>query len=201
MTTKRCTKCGEVKALNAFSLRSTESQKRRASCKRCACAATRKRLELKNPGVKKLAPRGSHAAVAGLKRCNTCAEVKSTDNFYRDKGKKDGFCCSCKACSKARSSAWRKANPGRSTQHVIAFRARQPDLKQYNNFRAALYRTRHRETWLRYERERQRRQIKELGTSYVKSRIDLPADQIPPELIAAKRAFIKLSRKIKEKTR
>lgn len=35
------------------------------------------------------------------KRCGKCGIAKPTTDFYRDRGKKDGFCAHCKPCRKA----------------------------------------------------------------------------------------------------
>lgn len=34
------------------------------------------------------------------KTCNKCGEVKSLDEFHKDKKRKDGYCHSCKICIK-----------------------------------------------------------------------------------------------------
>ena len=52
-----------------------------------------------------------------MKKCSKCAEVKSFEEFYRNKAYKDGFKCYCKSCEKAyeeankdKRRAYREAN-------------------------------------------------------------------------------------------
>lgn len=46
--------------------------------------------------------------------CKTCGEEKPTDEFYRDKNRRDGLRAECKACVKLRRREWGRANPERA---------------------------------------------------------------------------------------
>lgn len=43
------------------------------------------------------------------KTCNKCGEVKSLDEFYKNKSIKDGYNCSCRECSKIYRKKYRQS--------------------------------------------------------------------------------------------
>lgn len=45
-----------------------------------------------------------------LKKCSTCSEVKTVDNFHKDSRAKDGLSYRCKSCQTIRASEYRKQN-------------------------------------------------------------------------------------------
>jgi Recombination endonuclease VII len=44
------------------------------------------------------------------KKCGTCNETKSIDNFYRDAGMSDGYRTNCKPCKNKTAIKWREEN-------------------------------------------------------------------------------------------
>ena len=98
--TKRCTKCGEVKPLDAFHVRTASKDGRTSACKECELApyraqsvAWQQRAEL---------------TARGMKRCAKCGEAKPFEEFPRDARKKDGRRSRCKACR----AEYRRQHPG-----------------------------------------------------------------------------------------
>ena len=61
------------------------------------------------------------------KRCSKCGEVKPLNEYYKEKGCRDGHRPDCKACFSARARAWYRDN----REHVIArvkqWRSENPD--------------------------------------------------------------------------
>ena len=51
------------------------------------------------------------------KRCRDCKALRSVYDFYRNKMSKDGRQSYCKECSKARTAAYRKANPAKIREY------------------------------------------------------------------------------------
>ncbi len=45
-----------------------------------------------------------------MKKCSKCGEVKPLDMFHRDKRKRSGRCCACRACQKTYSASFYLAN-------------------------------------------------------------------------------------------
>jgi hypothetical protein len=48
-----------------------------------------------------------------LKRCTQCGELKSHNDFHRNRNKHDGLQVHCKQCNRAKGQAWRAAHPER----------------------------------------------------------------------------------------
>lgn len=46
-----------------------------------------------------------------VKRCCRCKETKNIDDFYNNRGTRDGKTADCRVCSYERSKAWKEANP------------------------------------------------------------------------------------------
>ena len=65
-----------------------------------------------------------------VKRCPSCGETKSIDEFYRASRPKDGHCVYCKTCSNARHDAWRLANRERLAAYQRAYDARRKAAKE-----------------------------------------------------------------------
>jgi hypothetical protein len=53
---------------------------------------------------------------AAVKTCTKCREMKRADEFYRDKGHRDGLTSACKPCMKAQATTWQKTNRERSRE-------------------------------------------------------------------------------------
>lgn len=101
---KHCSKCREVKALDAFHRAKNQPLGRHPQCKDC-------RSEL---GKAERAVRGTRQAERmalfseGLQQCSTCAEVKALDAFYRSSRSKTGRKSECIPCYKAKGSEYRE---------------------------------------------------------------------------------------------
>lgn len=85
---------------------------------------------------------------ASSKTCTKCGETKSTTEFYKGKGTKDGLRPECKPCKRAlarkhhadnpekhreRSRKWREANPEKTTERVRTWREANPDKYHAQN--------------------------------------------------------------------
>lgn len=76
----------------------------------------------------------------GKRFCPCCKEIKTLDNFTKNKARKDGFKVYCKACQKAKreetreyniakSREWREANPERFAEKRDAWMQTHPQSK------------------------------------------------------------------------
>jgi hypothetical protein len=61
-----------------------------------------------------------------MKKCSKCDTVKPLNEFPRDKRNKDGLYTYCKMCSRAKSLAWKQANPERSREGQRQSRQKNP---------------------------------------------------------------------------
>lgn len=91
------------------------------------------------------------------KNCSKCKQYKNIDNFHQDNSRRDGYCHKCKECVrqyyvehneglKARSAAWKKANPGKYKAYLKAW-------NQENKGRCFAYSKRYRENNLDKRRQ------------------------------------------------
>lgn len=113
---KRCIRCGETKALDAFYLdnRYLDSPPR-AACKVCI-------------NQRQHTPRKPRAAVP--KACSTCGILRPPHEFVRDKRRTDGLRSNCRGCfytqaKYQRDLAYRQANPSK----VREFNTRQREAR------------------------------------------------------------------------
>ena len=65
-----------------------------------------------------------------IKRCPKCKEYKLRAEFYKDKSRKDGLKCHCKACRLSDLRRWTKENRGRCSAY----------MKEYFNKKRKFYR-------------------------------------------------------------
>lgn len=85
-----------------------------------------------------------------MKRCKKCGETKPLDDFYREKGCRDGHRPECKACNLAAKKAWyqrnrehaiakakrwQQENPERHNATQRAYRAANPDRLREGHLR------------------------------------------------------------------
>lgn len=75
-----------------------------------------------------------------MKRCKKCGLWKPLDDFYREKGCKDGHRPECKQCNLAARKAWYQKNRQREIQRVRAWQLENPERhrekqRQYNHER------------------------------------------------------------------
>lgn len=77
-----------------------------------------------------------------LKHCSNCQEwlPANTDTFYAHKRHRDGLDNCCRECRKAKSKAWREANPGRLSEYLRQYRPANAEQIQAN---VRAYRTEH----------------------------------------------------------
>lgn len=57
-----------------------------------------------------------------MKQCSRCKEVKSLDEFYRDKATKDNRRCRCKVCDKEMVKEWQSSNTDKLAEQATAYR-------------------------------------------------------------------------------
>jgi Recombination endonuclease VII len=62
-----------------------------------------------------------------VKQCNKCGAIKSLDEFYAEKGGRDGRRPECKACTSARRKQWYRANKEREIARVTAWQRANPE--------------------------------------------------------------------------
>lgn len=60
-----------------------------------------------------------------VKACQGCGEVKTTDEFYRNKFNDDGLDKYCKGCRLGYNAEWTKKNPQRRYIHQWRYRNQQ----------------------------------------------------------------------------
>ena len=71
--------------------------------------------------------------MSSTKRCTKCGEVKSLDEFNRDRGKPLGRCSYCRACHRESVRAWREANRDRKREYQRAwYEANRDRQREYN---------------------------------------------------------------------
>ena len=62
-----------------------------------------------------------------VKTCTKCNEEKPLECFSKNKRAKDGKLSACKACDRAKSTAWAKANPEKAIAKLRAWREANPE--------------------------------------------------------------------------
>lgn len=94
---KQCSKCREVKPLEAFHKAKGRPQDRHPQCKECRSQLGKvERLKQNTTRAER-----EELLKRGLLRCVTCEEVKSLDGFYRSSRSKSGRKGQCVECYKA----------------------------------------------------------------------------------------------------
>lgn len=99
---KKCSKCGQQKTADQFYVAKKSFDGLQSHCKQCRKTPAILRAEQERASWPK-----------GHKRCWQCKEIKSLENFPRNKNSADGFHAYCKICSSKRACDWAKANPER----------------------------------------------------------------------------------------
>ena len=61
------------------------------------------------------------------KRCSTCKTVKATDEFYRNRGTKDGLDNVCKSCRREHNKKFRQKHPDYDKHYKRRMRAAKKD--------------------------------------------------------------------------
>ena len=99
---KTCHKCGQIKSVDEFPIRTDSPDGYRNECK--ICKSEYLKNYHKNPPTKEIVPEG-------MKRCPGCERIKSIGEFGKKRSRKDGLQCYCKACKKAADDKWKANNP------------------------------------------------------------------------------------------
>lgn len=133
---KRCSKCGEEKALEDFNRDKRRHDGRGSHCSSCHNAAARAR-----------AGKAEHLpSDIGDRRCSTCGETKPLADFPRRKDAPVGFRSACKLCwreaCRLSSQRWTEAHPERALQRARDWRERNAEQERE---RCARYDEAHRE--------------------------------------------------------
>ena len=115
--------------------------------------------------------------------CYKCKEIKSLDEFYKRKAKKNGHCGRCKKCDNILKNAWAKRNPEKRRAYERKRTPRMEKKKINDRIRNSKYR-------------------EELSDQYIcylirVSSKNLIAEDIPNELIEAYRLNLQLKRALK----
>ena len=97
---KRCSSCREALPLAAFNKNASASQGVHNRCRVCHRANRKKPIDLPLPATRK---------------CSGCGESypATQEHFYPSKLGAFGLQSCCKACSRSKGAAWKKANPER----------------------------------------------------------------------------------------
>ena len=89
--TKRCPKCGEVKALELFGKKAKGKDGLRPTCRDCAS-------QYKRDYRAKVAEQRPEPESGATKRCPRCGEVKALELFGKNVTRKDGKAGQCRVC-------------------------------------------------------------------------------------------------------
>lgn len=137
------------------------------------------------------------------KRCSKCQKLRSRDQFYRRAQSADGLQNRCKPCQHADSAARAKANPAKHSGAAKKWRAANPERSKaisaaWARMDYAGNKEQHREKHRRDEAARR----EALGDRYVRSliakRVGCARAEVPRDLVAAKREWLRVSRKLNE---
>ena len=66
------------------------------------------------------------------KFCSRCKETKPTNEFHKDKSRKDGLFSYCKSCAKENSRKWKEANKEKEKENVRRWRETNPEKVKEN---------------------------------------------------------------------
>ena len=111
---KKCSKCRVIKFTGEFSKDSDAKDGLNCCCKKCASIATKKSAQ-KNKGR-------VHVAIPDFKICSKCSIKKSSLEFFKDGGKRDGLASHCKKCHVVVNKAHQKKNKSREIIVVPDFK-------------------------------------------------------------------------------
>ncbi len=128
---KRCPGCDLDKPLQDFSVDLSQRDNLSRRCGPCTSAAARARREkrLAAGGKEIRKPVSSEEVVAKGKRCPDCGEVKTSEEFGRNKSYPDGHGFYCKPCTRKRAQRTyreRAERQGRKTRERVTV---QPGFK------------------------------------------------------------------------
>jgi hypothetical protein len=87
---KFCPKCKKEKDVSEFAKNRCTKDGLQCYCNECK--------SIKTPEKKERERERDALFILGLKRCSTCKEIKTFDNFFKSSSHKDGFCYVCRPC-------------------------------------------------------------------------------------------------------
>jgi Recombination endonuclease VII len=94
-----------------------------------------------------------------MKRCKHCGEFKPLDDFYGEKGGRDGKRPECKSCTSARRKQWYRKNRKREIARVKAWQRANPDRQK---------------VWRAKNRDRLNKQLREI---HLRNKFGLTPDE------------------------
>lgn len=197
---KTCPKCGVAKSFSHdYSRNIKREDGRQGYCKSCMRDVNAKYEIVRRP-LDRLPSSG---------RCGVCNEVKSSDEFYVDRGRLSYRCkkCHCEYTSakeranperrRARWRAWRAKNKESVNAHLRAKYDPQKARDKWLAIPEPLRRAKRKEQYVK-NKDRYAQRREELSDKYVHELLKLPLGSAPKSLIDAKRQYIKVKRLIKE---
>lgn len=154
------------------------------------------------------------------KKCTKCGEIKSINEFYKDKAKKDGYRADCKLCNsqnckiyyknnsttiKQRAAQWSKNNPQRANEKMKQWKDKHRDKVRAEG---RGYYHNNKDKYKRYsELNREninawnRTQVINLADRYIKNnliKLGWGKENVTEEIIKEKRNIIKTKRIIRK---
>lgn len=114
MDTKQCSRCSETKPLEQFPPDKRARDGRASHCRVCQGKAKKAWTDKqsKNPSARK--ERIAQILSSGLKACSKCAQVKTLDQFYKDKRNGDGLSGHCIECHYKMTRAYEQSEHGKA---------------------------------------------------------------------------------------
>ena len=70
-----------------------------------------------------------------MKKCIRCNQEKTTSEFHKDSSAKSGLYAYCKECARAKTAAWKAADPERSRESQRRSREKRPEVYWAKNLR------------------------------------------------------------------
>lgn len=135
MTTKKCSRCKQVKPTSEFRANKAAKDKLHSWCRPCARAYDRERQQARRVYDKPGRPQ--RTIVDGKTRCGRCSETKPVEDFGKDSRNVIGLQSSCKACQKAMYNA-KKSDPEfveRRRVNTLRWQAENPERHAANKKR------------------------------------------------------------------
>lgn len=133
-TTKRCSKCGEIKPRDQFSKQKPPRTALRADCKQCRAARTLVYRETHPDKRQQQRDRdrviARNAPPATDKRCTACGETKPLAAFSKARAYKDGLNIYCRACMHVRSHAYYLAHKDEVREKLAEWGRNHPENRR-----------------------------------------------------------------------
>lgn len=143
-----------------------------------------------------------------LKTCQKCKQEKAPSEFFRCKSKHDGLQTRCKDCQRVETRE-RMRKPHNAAKQLERTRAWQEENREkFNAYKSAwAMRDYHanKGKWRVWQTKYAKKIAEELTPGYVAGLIAKAAgcrrDDVPPEMVGAKRAYLQTKRLITEKAK